>query len=254
VERTALAWAVGYWENPEELPISPEPIARLAAALHKSAKNADQEVAAEAALEAVTKTSKEMSLIDIFLAKLPTLPFQNGLPKGVHAVGWRKGSRVYLLENQLVDKYMIQEIAAERRKVLLDTPRGSKVSNLTRELLKLLKERGWLVTQEAGYTVDWDAALWQLQAGKVLYKRVIALDMANSPEVMEMLPSDSIYPVKLAGPQFSDVGKPTFGAADLGGLIKSSGSSVTKKPGYTPDHDKKTDAPSTAGPDRADRG
>lgn len=247
VERTALAWAIGYWDNTEEIPIAPEPIARLALAIQKSAKNADQEVAAEAALEAVAKTSKESSLIDILLAKLPTLPFQNGLPKGVQAVGWRKGSRVYLIENQLVDKYLIQEVPADRRKALLDVPRGAKVSNFTRELLRLLKERGWLVTQEAGFSLDWDQALWKLQAGKVLYKRIIALDMANSPADMEMLPSDSIYPVKLTEPQFVDVGKPVFGASDLGGLIKSSsGTPPAKKPAYTADNAKNKDTPPPA--------
>jgi hypothetical protein len=230
LERTAVGWAVGFWDTPEDMPISPVAVARLATAVLRQAKDLDKAVGVAASQEAVAKTREDTPLIDIFLAKLSGLPFQNGLPKGVQAVGWRKGPKVFLIENQLIEKYILPEIPAGRRKAMQGIERGEKLSNLTLELLAAFKLRGWLVTNEAGFSLAPNLALWKMQAGKITYKRIIALDVGNDPLVMEMLPSDSIYPVALLEPQFAEGAKQVYAPSDLGGLIKSKPTASTSAP------------------------
>lgn len=211
LERNAVMLAVKYHSNPRYLPeVDSDPqILRLAKdLLFKTEDNrvAVVKEAKEETLEAARlDPSKPLSeqVFDAFLQALPSLPFQSrGLPKGVAAVAWKVGSRAYLLEIKLRDTVM-SRLPADLRGALQPNPKErTRLQPFTLELLKALHQKGWLVTQIADMKLLPKEAVWNVRAGKLDFRGVLAVDVP--PEFMSQLPNDdSMYEIAVTGPLFT---------------------------------------------------
>ena len=146
------------------------------------------------------------SIFDALLRALPSLSFQNrGLPKGVAAVAWKQGPRVYLLEIKLRETVMAKLSADVRASLTASAKERSRLQPFTVELLKALDSRGWLVKKINDVRVETKDAVWNIKAGKLDFKGVIVVDVPV--EYMTQLPKDdSMYDVLVTGPLFTQSG------------------------------------------------
>lgn len=211
MERNAVLMAVKYHSTPRFLPeVDSDPQAYK---LARELLNVAGDTKAVAVVEQRQKTlesTKELTgqelpdvIFEALLRALPSLSFQNrGLPKGVAAVAWKQGARVYLLEIKLRETVMAK-LPAEVRGALLPNPKErSRLQPFTVELLKALDARGWLVKSINGVKTETKEAVWNIKAGKLDFKGVIVVDVPE--EYKAQLPSDdSMYEVSVTGPLFT---------------------------------------------------
>jgi DNA-binding transcriptional regulator YhcF (GntR family) len=226
-DKTAVMLAVKYHTTPKLLP-EPEGdtvVYRLAKELLTTADDTTAEVVVQEKQKTIEKTlstsSKDLPdiIFDAFLQSLPLLSFQNrGLPKGVQAVAWKVGTRVYMLEIKLRET-ITSKIPLEVRGALTPNPKDrARLQPFTMELLKALHSRGWLVTNIKDTKVDPREALWNVKAGKLEFKGVIVIDVP--PEYMSQLPSDdSMYEIAVTGALFNAVGGTSISKQDLMGSV-----------------------------------
>lgn len=226
-EKTAVMLAVKYHSTPKLLP-EPEgdtAVHRLARELLASADETVAEVVVIEKQKTIEKTvgknPEGMSevIFDAFLRALPELSFQNrGLPKGVAAVAWKVGSRVYLLEIKLRET-ITAKIPQEVRGALSPNPKDrSRLQPFTLELLKALDARGWLVTKINDMRVDPREALWNVKAGKLEFKGVIVIDIPA--EYMAQLPADdSMYEIAVIGALFNSNAGSLISKSELMGSV-----------------------------------
>lgn len=227
-ERNAVLMAVKYHSTPRLMPTleSDEQAYRMAREILSIAEGTQQEVVVEAKQKTLEKKSEDLPdvIFDTFLKSLPVLPFQNrGLPKGVGAVAWKVQNRVYLLEIRLRETLMAK-LPADVRGALTVTGKP-RLQPFTTELLKALEARGWLVTKIGDYKVDPKEALFNIKAGKLEFKGIIAVDVPA--DFRAALPADdSMYEIAVSGTLFSQGGG---GGASTGmGMSRSDLSSVLR--------------------------
>jgi hypothetical protein len=227
LERNAVMMAVKYHSTPKFLP---EPEGDVA--VHRLAKellNTSDETVAQVVVQEKQKTldtvlstsTKSLSdiIFDAFLESLPSLSFQNrGLPKGVAAVAWKMGTRIYMLEIKLRET-VTAKIPLEVRGALTPNPRDrSRLQPFTVELLKALESRGWLVKTINDVTLDAKDALWNVKAGKLDFKGVIVIDIPA--EYLQQLPSgDSMYDIAVTGALFNTFSGISMSKQDLLGSV-----------------------------------
>ncbi|MDO8416277.1 MAG: hypothetical protein Q7S87_08720 [Agitococcus sp.] len=224
-DRGAVMLAVKYYTTPRLIPeLDGDPQTyRYARELLAVADDAQMEVVTEEKQRTLEKTELPDVLFDAFLRALPQLSFQSrGLPKGVQAVAWKIGSRVYLLEIKLRETVMAK-LPQDVRGALSPTQKDKqqKLQPFTHELLKALEVHGWLVRKIDAIKLDAKEALWNVKAGKLEFKGVIIIDVP--PEYLSQLPTeDSMYEVAVTGSLFtpggSGVGTP-MSKTDLVGLV-----------------------------------
>lgn len=211
VDRSAVLMAVKYHSIPKSLP-EPEGDAnaqRLARELLSNVEESSSEVLVQEKQRTIEKAFSNPTvelpeaIFSAFLQALPQLSFQNrGLPKGVAAVAWKMGARVYLLEIKLRET-VSAKLAPEIRGALTQNPGDrSRLQPFTAELLKALQTKGWLVTKIDNAKVDPREALWNVKAGKLDFKGVIVIDVPQ--EYLSQLPSDdSMYDIQVTGTLFN---------------------------------------------------
>lgn len=205
LDRSAVMMAVKFNSNPRAIPdLDGDPqVYRFARELLSVADDAQTEVVTEEKQRTLEKTELPDVIFESFAKALPSLSFQSrGLPKGVAAVAWKIGSRVYMLEIKLRETVMAK-MPADVRGALVPNPKErQRLQPFTHELLKSLESRGWLVRRIGETQVDVKEALWNIKAGKLDFKGVIVVDVP--PEFMAQLPSeDSMYEVSVTGPLFT---------------------------------------------------
>lgn len=168
-------------------------------------------------------------ILKTFLATLPNLPFQTpGLPKGVKAVGWKKKSRVYLLEIQTRERCMAKMNADVRAALGGIYREKTKIAPFSLELLKVLDREGWLVKELDGLKVSAMEGMWKLKAGTKDFQGVIILDLPDN--LMDLLPNeDTLYDLKIMGTHFEQSGLVTASEIDMSGLLGDGGSFKKKK-------------------------
>lgn len=223
-DRNAVLMAVKYFSNPLKMPEVDSD-----AATYRLAKDllfAHVEEEREAVREEKRKVLEEKSdslpdlILNAFIRSLPLLSFQNrGLSKGVQAVAWKHGRRIYLLEIKLRETIMPKLPADIRGALSPEKKSGSKLQPFTVELLKALDAKGWLVRKYENWELNTTEAVWNIKAGKLEFKGVIIVDIPD--EYKEQLPADdSMYEVTITGPLFS--APVDFKGEDLfsGGLLK----------------------------------
>lgn len=232
LERNAVLMAVKYYANPREMP---EPDGdmntyRLARDILTAASGAQSEAVIEQKQRTLEKSELPDLLFDAFLKALPQLSFQSrGLPKGVAAVAWKIGSRVYLLEIKLRETVMAKLPEQIRGALAASGAERQRLQPFTAELLKALKGNGWLVQEINGTRLDAKEALWNIKAGKLDFKGVIVIDVPA--EFMSRLPADdSMYEISVMGPLFSSAGSSmNLKAEDLLGSVLRPGPNGVRK-------------------------
>lgn len=211
MEKNAVMMAVKFKSTPRYMPeFESDPKAyRLARELLTAHDEAQTVVVHEEKQKTLEKTSGELPdvIFENFLKSLPLLSFQNrGLPKGVAAVAWKVGKRVYMIEIKLRETVMAK-MPAEVRGALTPNPkdRSSKLQPFTVELLKSLDARGWLVKKVNDTKLETKEALWNIKAGKLEFKGIIIVEVPE--EYLAQLPSDdSMYEIAVTGPLFNPMG------------------------------------------------
>lgn len=258
-ERNAVLMAVKYHSTPRFLPeIDGDPQTYKLARELLAVADDSQIVAVVQEKQKTLEATKELTgqelpdvIFDALVRALPALSFQNrGLPKGVAAVAWKTGARVYLLEIKLRETVM-GKLPAEVRGALLPNPKErSRLQPFTVELLKALDARGWLVKDINDTKVPTKEAVWNIKAGKLDFKGVIVVDVPA--EFMPMLPADdSMYEVAVTGPLFTGGGGGGGGGANGGAgnggmnLSKNDLLGSVLRPSSAPSADKQADKPPT---------
>lgn len=221
-ERLAVMLAVRYRSKPWEMPTEVEGDAgvyRTARDLLDIATGVQEQVVQEEQKKTLEKTELPDVVFDAFMQTLPGLAFQNrGLPKGVRAVAWKVGPRVYMLEialREAVLKKIPAEIAGALKPAQKERPR---LQPFTVELLKALDERGWLVREIGKAKLATNEAVWTIQAGKLEFKGVIVVDVPEDC-VQQLPPQDSMYEISVVGPMFAVPGQQQFTKEDMEGLL-----------------------------------
>lgn len=224
--RLAVLFAVKYKQSPALLPeIDDSPhIYKLAKDLLYRAAETTEKVTSVAKARVLEKQELPAVALKGFLDALPTLPFQDGLPKGVKAVGWKVGTRLFLLEIKLRETIM-QKLDPDVRGALEGAFKDrNKLATFTQEFLKALDSKGWLVKEHGGTKLEAKDALWVILAGKFDYKGVIIIDVPK--EYSTVLPSkDSLYEITIKGALFPPPASQGVTNADLTDL------GLFKKPG-----------------------
>jgi hypothetical protein len=220
-ERTAVLLAVKYHDNPRNIPDLEGDVGvyRLARDLLSAAEGVQAEAVKEEKQKVLEKAELPDAIFQAFIKSLPLLPFQNrGLPKGVQAVAWKIGSRVYMLEIKLRET-VSAKLAPEIKAAL--TPTGKERSRLqpfTLELLKALDQRGWLVKRVEGARVEAKDALWNVKAGKLDFRGVIIVDVP-ADYIAQLPADDSMYEVSVVGPLFAGAAQMSVSRDDLLGNV-----------------------------------
>ena len=222
-DRMAVMFAVKFKSNPKKIP-DPDGSNRIYQYTWDILNNATRSEEVVVAVEkAKTLERHELPdlLFDAFLKGLPALSFQNrGLPAGVRAVAWKQGNRVYMIEIELRERVMAKLDASLRGAL---SPHGkdarSRLQPFTRELLKALDARGWLVREVGKMKLDVTEALWTIKAGKLEFKGVIVIDVPETH--LDKLPEqDSFYEVSVLGPLFTQPGASMVSRTDLNSILK----------------------------------
>jgi hypothetical protein len=217
--RLAILFAVKYRQSPASLPeIDDNPhIHKMAKDLLYRAAESGEKVSTVAKARVLEKQELPAVALKGFLDALPTLPFQDGLPKGVKAVGWKVGTRLFLLEIKLRETIMAKldpDIRGALEGAFKDR---NKLATFTQEFLKALDSKGWLVKEHGKTKLEAKDALWTILAGKFDYKGVIIIDIPK--EYAEVLPSkDSLYEITIKGPLFAQPASQGVTANDLNDL------------------------------------
>lgn len=235
-DRNAVMMAVKFHSVPRSMPeIDSDPqIYRMARELLSAHDDTQKVVVVEEKQKTLEKNAGELPdvIFDCFLRGLPQLSFQNrGLPKGVAAVAWKVGKRVYMLEIKLRETVMAK-MPADVRGALTPNPKErSRLQPFTLELLKALDARGWLVKKVNDVSLPVKDALWNIKAGKLEFKGVIIVEVPD--EFMTQLPTDdSMYEVSVSGALFTQGSGTAMSKNDLlGSVLKpSSDKPATDKP------------------------
>lgn len=227
VDKTAVLMAVKYHSVPKSLPEpeSDSAAQRLAKELLSNVEESSAEVLVQEKQKTIEKTFTNPStelpdvIFDAFMQALPLLSFQNrGLPKGVAAVAWKVGSRVYLLEIKLRETITAKMHVEIRGALTPNAKDRARLQPFTLELLKALHAKGWLVTKIDDAKVDPREALWNVKAGKLEFKGVIIVDIPK--EYLSQLPSDdSMYDIQVTGTLFNSNAGAQVSKQDLMGSI-----------------------------------
>jgi hypothetical protein len=121
----------------------------------------------------------------------------------VQRVGWRKRDRLFLLEIRLREVVMLA-LPDEAKKSLVGS-RFQGVHPVTHCLLRVFVAKGWLVTEEAGATVEPARALWNILWRSLPWKGVIIVDLPD--ELSRMLDAqgaqDASLDIRVDGPLFA---------------------------------------------------
>ncbi|MBC8738478.1 hypothetical protein F6X40_17015 [Paraburkholderia sp. UCT31] len=212
-DRQAVSFAVRYQGVPDSLIDTGGGASelRLARSLMYKAVAAAEKASTQELERVLTKQETSELAFDTFLGMLNQVGFQDGLPKGVKAIGWKVGNRIFMLEIKLRETLMPKLPDDVRQALAAKEKRG--LHPFTVELMKGLHNRGWLVTKVDGVELKPRDALWNITAGKLLYKGVLVIDIPA--EHKDKLPSkDSIYAITMAGPLFTN--------AVIGGTVSPS--------------------------------
>jgi len=208
-------------------------VLNLAKSLLYKAAAAVEKASTDERTRVLTKQEVPDLAFKIFMDNINQLGFQDGLPKGVKAIGWKIGSRIYLLEIKLRETLMAK-LPEDVRGALVATAAAKKgLHPFTVDLMKAFNSKGWLVKEVNGTKVTAREALWNIQAGKLPYRGILILDIPS--EFQEMLPAkDSIYAITVTGPLFSNAGSTPMTSSDMAGLglvsKNSKSSETTAKP------------------------
>jgi hypothetical protein len=128
------------------------------------------------------------------------VPFLADSTRHIQRCGWRKDNRLYLLEIRFRE-FIFAHFSDSVQRSLREIPRQG-LHLVTQSFLRALNARGWLVTEEGGYQVEVEKALWNLKIGTLPWKGVIVLELpASMSESVDV--ADTRHEVRFEGPLFA---------------------------------------------------
>lgn len=223
-DRMGLAMAVKYRSTPWMIPDvgGDHKILRISWDLLNTAKRESAKVIEEKQAKALEAHEVPDILMNAFIASLEKMPFQvRGLSKGTKCVAWKAGARIFMLEKELNELVMLklpEEVRAALAPAPGYRPGNDRVLPFTAHLLKVLHERGWLVTEIGEAKLDVSEALWIVKAGRIELRRVLILDVPVA--YLSKLPEeDSHFELSVMGPLFAQPGASRVTKSALEGLL-----------------------------------
>lgn len=230
-DRMGLLMSVKYRSSPKQIPdvSGDNKVLRMAWDLLNTTKREAAKIIEDHQAKALESHEVPDILMNAFIASLDGMPFQvPGLRPGSKSVAWKAGSRIYLLEKEL-NELLLQKLPADVRGTLTPPagtrPSSEKIMPVIAHLLKVLDERGWLVTQIGETKVSVSEALWIVKSGRLELRRVIILDVPVA--YLGKLPSgDSHFELTVVGPFFKPPGAALMNASSLQGLLAPAKPSV----------------------------
>ena len=207
-DRRILSILIGYEHKPSLAPRLEGPERARLEWLRAALAGADREATREEK-KALFETGRfaktggeggrDQILLNAFFQALRAVHFQvPGIKPGLRASAWRTGNRLYLLEPGLrtqVLKALPEDLAAAYGGDY--RPKGG-VAPVTRDLLGLLEQKGWVVGEHDGVRAK--PPLWRFRSGSKDFSGVIALDLPA--DRLTGLPGDTHFPVQLLDPVF----------------------------------------------------
>jgi hypothetical protein len=224
--------AVKYGHAEAGFPLVTPEVNALAKVLLDATHIADMQATKEEKQRVLDVNDLPSLVLDAFLRALPTFIFSAfNLPKNAKSVAWKKGGRLYIIEQQMRKQVMAQldpdiaaALGATRRK-------PTELAAFTIELLRAFEDMGWLVTKIGEAEVLGSAALWDIKAGTIEFKGIIIID--PPADVLDLAPKqDSPYAVSVLYPHFKVPGEITVTANDLldSGLLRDPAKKSKDKP------------------------
>ena len=139
------------------------------------------------------------------------------LPRNMPVSAWRSGKQLLVSEVKLRDRVRDHLCAQDQAVVARARRPGAPVSGLTLLMLDALHAAGWLVCQVGETTVAPEAALWDIQAGKLPYHGILVLELPGAGATQ----NDDRRPAPVVtGHRFAE---PTEAGKRLRGLLRNSG-------------------------------
>lgn len=212
-DRSILLYAVKHAHSPGSLPTSlpgltPGDVQRMGLLLSQL-RQIDGKATAEEKEVVRENLPVEDVVIEAFLRSVATGPFQKrGLAKGIQALGWRDGSRLYVLERAMRE-YAMGQMSALHAAVLGGKYRDSgEVADFTKALLAALDARGWLIkeaqikpaedAEPKMFTLPSHDTLWRLQSGTHTFNGVYIVELPEDER--HIYPKQTLYELTLLGP------------------------------------------------------
>lgn len=165
----------------------------------------------------IAEGSSGTFLLDSLKTAIKETSFQNyGLQEGVKSLGWRKGSRLYLMERRLAERIteLLTESQLSELGVNLEVTEDSgDISPITKALCDLSEFKDWLVLETETLTgqnkVKALQPLWVIRAGDKVFAGVLILEL---PEVERSIyPKETRYEIAVQAAYCSDKKrKPSF--------------------------------------------
>lgn len=216
-DRAILLLTVKHSHTPDRLPISapdlkPEDFKRIALLIEQLRKIDGNTTGEEKEVSRQDRDIGEV-VIEAFLQSILNAPFQRkGLAKGVQAVGWRDGSRLYVLERAMREFAMSQMDALNAALLSVGYRKRGEAADFTTALLDALEQRGWLVTtadigipesdERKSFTLQDYKTLWRVQSGTHVFNGVYIVELPA--EHQHSYPEQTLYQITVLGTLHSE--------------------------------------------------
>lgn len=206
--RNALMLCLRFYHRPREIPdlagdSTTYSVARAALDVAYLVVNKVVEEEKQKTLESTESLSDV--IFKVFIDCLPMLAFQSrSLARGVPAVAFKvSDSRVYLLDTRMRETLLKNISDTKLRQALTPNENeNNRLQPITLALLQTLDEKGWLVKEHEGITLEQDEALWNITSGNLEFKGAIGIDVPE--EFQKLLPTrNSMYPIEISGTLFT---------------------------------------------------
>ncbi len=205
LQRETIRLAVKYDHAPERLPEmqSPAGVQQKARDLIDQLRKVDQQATKEEK-EAVKETIGDISDLAVraFIDALSTMPMPvRGAPPGSTNCALKKGNRILLFEGYARD-HIMNRLKPEYKAALGGKFRKTgHIAEFTYHLMKVLDERGWLVTRvdsqpnpEAELEMrdmPWYSAFWDVLSGTQEKKGLVIIDLPQ--DMVHLLPAQDTF-------------------------------------------------------------
>ncbi|MDN5873659.1 MAG: hypothetical protein L0H29_04670, partial [Sinobacteraceae bacterium] len=162
---------------------------------------ADHTATAAEKVQVLQEMDREPLLEKVFMEALSDLPVHRPGLK-VEGIAWRKQQRIYISDPKLRE-FLLPRVArysASATAAWNVQRKGGEMVQMTKDLLALFAEKGWLVTKIDDKRAN--PPLWNIRSGKVDIKGVIALDLPLDVINANLSMVQTHFPIKVVGPLF----------------------------------------------------
>ena len=130
--------------------------------IRRVVSGADHKATAAEKKQLLSRAEIDDKIFSALTTTLLEIPFQSfGLRRGIQTAGWRVERRLYLIES-VVREHMIGNMDEQLRAAWDSNKReAGKITEFTKDFLRVMDERGWLVKSVPGMTGE-HTGLWSI--------------------------------------------------------------------------------------------